>query len=1107
MISSFFRLCGFTCCLPIRASFLRRTFACSLLLSLVTAIGWAQPQLEFEKLSVEQGLSQSIVVSIVQDARGLLWFATEDGLNLYDGYTFTVLRNDPDDPESISYNHVTTVYEDRAGTLWIGTFNGGLNRYDLTQDRFTRIRHATTDSSTLSSDIINCIIQDRNGSVWVGTQNGLNKLTKGSADSVSFKRYFHDPADPRSLSSNLILSMCLDSLGNLWIGTDAGLNLLDGEDGPGDAARFRRFRHEIQNPASLSHDTVRTLYTDHSGRLWVGTEHGLNKLVGDAHTPAFRCYLAGIPGRGLLNNDEIYAILEDSDGIFWVGTDGGGLNRFDPATETFHAYLNDPRMPNTLSYNEIRSLYQDWSGILWVGTYGGGVNKVDVRKRQFAWYRNDPDDPNTLTENIVWTIFEDPSGVLWIGTHGGGLNRFDRSANRFSSFRSVARSPLTLSSDFVRVVIGDPSGDLWIGTNGGGICRFDPAKGTFRRFLHDPSDSTTISHNEIRSLYLDPRGILWIGTNGGGLNRLDTRAAHGSPPVFTHYRNDPADLRSLSDNFVRVIHEDKSGALWVGTQGGGLNCFDRGFSTFSHFRADPSRRGALNNDFIFCIHEDPQGIFWLGTWGGGINRFDPATGEAVAFTTRDGLPSDAIYGILEDSSGDLWFSTNNGLGRFSPTSHQIRNYSMKDGLQNNEFNGGSYFKSAAGEMFFGGITGFNAFFPEKIHDNPFVPPVVITSFRKLNKEVRLRHPISELSELTLSYRDYVFSFEFAALDYTAPEKNLYAYKMEGLHDDWIFTSAKKRLAQYSTLPPGEYRFRVKGSNKDGVWNDKGASLRIVITPPFWDTWWFRSLLTLSVLVVSFLFYRRRLKNVRLKAELRAAHEIQKIIMPDHDPHVPGFDISGISIPANEVGGDFFDYSWLGSEQKEFCIILGDVSGKAMRAAMTAVMASGVINAEVRNGTRLQTILTTSNQVLFPKMERRMFTAVCLGSFNRSGRVATIANAGLIKPLLLRDGSVEAVDTVGAPFPLGIRRDHEYGERRIATRPGDVFLLQTDGVLEAQNHVREFYGEHRLQDLLRGLETSSLTSHEIRDAILAGVQQFIGKAPQFDDMTVVVLKVL
>jgi len=1049
---------------------------------------------------------------MLQDSKGFLWFGTEDGLNLYDGYGFTVLRNDPSDEHSLSYNQVNVVYEDRSGVIWVGTFNGGLNRYVLKKNQFVRYRFSPTDTTTLSSDLINCLVEDRSGSLWIGTEFGLNRMMPGSklGDPPVFGRYLHSPANPHSISDNAVRTLCLDSSGTLWIGTQNGLTSLAEDEAHQQTPRFTRYLNDPRNLKSLSDNSVRSLYVDHSGTLWVGTDNGLNRLVpgnGDAESASFRRYV-NVPGNPKsLSNNEIYALLEDNSGMLWVGTDGGGLNRFDPTTETFTRYLNDMRDPNSLSYNEIRSIYQDRSGILWVGTYGGGVNKLDLGRKQFHHYKPDPNNPNSLNQEIVWCIYEDSTGILWIGTHGGGLNKFDRKNNRFTHYRAIPSDPSTLSSDIVRLVIGDPSGDLWIGTHGGGICRFNPRTERFIRYRYDPRDSTSLSHDDIRALYLDENRVLWIGTQGGGLDRLDTKSLDRTRSRFVRYLPIPGDSASLSSRFIRAIYEDRSGMFWIGTQGGGLTRFDRQTGTFAQFRADPTKLYRVGNDFVFTIHEDKEGILWLGTWGGGLNRFDQTTGKFTYFTHKDGLPSDAIYGILEDSRGHLWFSSNMGLSRFDPRTGHIKNYNVRDGLQSNEFNGGSFFKSPSGEMFFGGINGFNAFFPEQIRDNPFIPPIVITSFRKLNKEVKFDRPISEVEEITLSHRDYFFSFEFAALDYTVPEKNQYAYKMEGLDDDWITTSSSKRFAQYTTLRPGSYTFRVKGSNNDGVWNEAGASVRIIITPPFWETWWFRIVAVVGLAAVAIVWYRRRLKTVEMKAELQAAHNAQMSIMPQADPEVQGFDISGVCIPANEVGGDFFDYIWMDQEHRRLGIVIGDVSGKAMKAAMTAVMASGIINAEARNGSTVAQILAKANRLLYPKTERQMFTALCLLAIDINNKQMVFSNAGLIKPLLKSNHSFASLETSGSPHALGMLRDHEYHERTVGLKSGDVLILQTDGIPEAQDHTRHFYEEERLQLLLDSLDTTMLSARVIRDAIIRDVQDFSGTAPQHDDMTVIVAKVL
>jgi len=1076
----------------------------------------------FKRISLEQGLSESIVTSIIQDSRGFIWFGTQDGLNIYDGYGFTVIRNDPNNPNSLSYNQIETIYEDRSGWLWIGTFTGGLNKYNPHKGQFIRYQNNPNDPNSLSNDIIRAIYEDREGTLWVGTDGGLNKLVRNSAGNGDeeypphFIRYQHDPANPKSLSHNTVRAICEDRENTLWVGTDGGLNkLVPNSAGNGDEEsppHFIRYKHDPANPKSLSHNTVRAIYEDREGTLWIATDGGLNRLVpnssenGDGKSPpTFIRYQHDPNNPYSLSHDEVYALYEDHSGVFWIGTNGGGLNRFDREKERFIHYQNDPRDPTSLSYNEIRSIYEDRSGILWIGTYGGGINKVDRGKKQFVHYRPDPDNPNSLNEEIVWSIYEDRSGILWIGTHGGGLNKFDRKKNQFTYYLHDPDNPNSVSSNIVRLVHEDRSRVLWLGTHGGGINTFDRETEKFTSYQHDPGNPNSLSHNDIRALYQDRSGVLWIGTRGGGLNKLVLGDDEESPPTFIHYRHDPNNPKSISSDFIRAIYEDKSGLLWIGTLGGGLNKFDRKTDTFMHYRSDPNDPHSLSNDYVFIIHEDKSGFLWLGTFGGGLNKFDRDKETFTCYTEKDGLSNDAVYGLLEDSQGDLWLSTNNGLSKFNPQKETFKNYNITDGLQSNEFNGGSYYKSRSGEFFFGGINGFNTFYPENIKDNPYIPPVVITEFRKLNELVRFDRPISEVKELKLSYRDYVFSFEFAALDYTAPEKNKYAYKMEGLDKDWLYTDSGKRFANYTTLAPGKYVFRVKGSNNDGIWNEDGTSIRITITPPFWQTSWFRTLCVLLVIGLVYTWFRRHLKNVRMKTELQAAHDAQMSIMPQSDPEIEGFDISGECIPANEVGGDFFDYIWLDKAKKRFAIVIGDVSGKAMTAAMTAVMASGIVNSEAYKTHSVKEILTRVNHPLYSKTDKQTFVALCLAAFDIEKNKLIFANAGSIEPLLKSDGSVTYIKAAGPTHPLGIVENNIYQEKRVLLKSGDVLILLTDGIPEAQNRAKELYGDKRLLNLVEKMDTSTLSAKQIKEQIIKDVRRFSGTAPQHDDIAVIVVK--
>lgn len=1071
--------------------------------------GFLLPQyrnLTFKEISIEQGLSQSIVYAIIQDQKGFLWFGTEDGLNIWDGYHFTIFRHDPSLPGSLSYNEIRTLYQDREGTLWIGTFYGGLNEYDRLSDQFIHYQNDVNDPASLSHNNVTVICEGRDGELWIGTDGGLNKLDRKSR---IFTRYQHDPGNAKGLSDNRINDLLIDQSGVLWVATGNGLCRFNRE-----SETFFIYRHRENQPESLSHNVVRTICEGDNHTLWIGTDNGLNKF--DKRSGKTIRYLNKKGDPGSISQNQIRDLLIDRQGMLWVGTNGGGLNILNPRKSAgdqakFIRYQNNPQDPNSLSHNEIYTIFEDRSGIIWLGTYGGGTNQVEKKRKQFAHFKPEPNNPNSLPNEIVWSFYERPPGILWIGTHGGGLTRLDREKNAYTHYQHDPLNSASLSHNSVRLIYAPPSRPdiFWIGTNGGGLNKFYPETGRFVRYLHDPDRPESISHNELRSLYEDRSGTLWIGTNGGGLNQLIRDGGDGSTAEFICFRNDPEDANSLSNDFIRVIYEDPTEAgkfLWVGTQGGGLNKFDRRSHVFTHYRMDRTNRNSLNNDYILSIYVDKAGIFWIGTWGGGINKLDRRTMTFKHYTLADGLPQNEVYGILEDKTGKLWISTNNGLSKFDPKTEVFKNYNIHDGLQSNEFNGGSYYQSPSGEMFFGGIRGYNAFFPEQIRDNPNVPTIVITSFLKYNKVVKLAEPISDMKELVLSYRDRVFSFEFSALDFTSPIKNRYAYKMEGLDEDWVYTDASRRFATYTTLAPGEYTFRVKGSNNDGIWNEEGVSLMIRIIPPLWKTWWFRVISVVLVLILMVFFYRRRLRHIQMKIELQSAHIAQMSIMPQADPDIDGLDVSGVCIPANEVGGDFFDYIWLKGHNRKFLIAVGDVSGKAMSAAMTAVMCAGMINSEASESDSVREIVTKINQPLYLKTNKMVFIALCLAAFTLETKELVFTNAGLVKPLLKSKGVIVHLNAPGPKYPLAVSQNNIYKEKKVPLQSGDVVILLTDGIVEAQNNTKELYGDHRLIKLLEGMDTSSLSAGAIRKGIIDDVMEFSGSAPQYDDMTVVVVKV-
>jgi len=1053
--------------------------------------------IRFKHLSIEQGLSQSIVYSIAQDNRGFMWFATEDGLNRYDGYKFIVLRPDPKNTNSLSHSNIWAIYVDQPGIIWVGTFHGGLTSFNPETGNYCRYRKNPDDPNTISDDVIRSIYEDSSGVLWVGTDDGLNKFDR---ETETFTHYKNVPGNPNSLSNNEVYSICEDQSGVLWIGTHGGgLNKFDME-----SEIFTHYKSMPHDPNSLSSDEILTLFKDPSGVLWIGTNGGgLNRF--DTRTGCFMPYQHQPGDPNSLGNNVVRAIYEDHTGTLWIGTDAG-LCKFNKETGRFTTYQNEPGNPFSLGYNEIRAIYEDRAGVMWIGTYGGGINKFNAKKKKFIHYKPDPNDPNSLSHEIVWSFYEDPSGILWIGTHSGGLNKFDRKKNRFTIYRANPNVPNSLSNDTVRVVYGDKSGILWIGTNGGGINKFNKETETFTRYKYVPDNPHSLSHDEIRAIYEDRFGVLWIGTHGGGLNKFNRETG-----TFIRYQANDSDPGSLSNDVVRSICEDHSGVLWIGTYGGGLNKFNRESETFTQYRASPHNPNSLSNDYVFSVYEDTSHVLWIGTWGGGLNRFNREEESFTTFGKAEGMPTDSIYGMLEDHQGYLWISSSNGLIKFDPRTGKCKHYRESDGLQSNEFNGGAVFKSSSGEMFFGGIHGFNAFYPDTIEDNQYIPPIVITSFQKLNKEVKLGQPIAAIKELTLSYRDYFFSFEFAALDYTAPLENKYAYKMEGLDDDWIYTDSNKRFATYTTLAPGNYTFWVKGSNNDGIWNEAGTSMAITITPPFWKTLWFQALSVIVFVLIVWILYKKRMKNfflrTRMETELQTAHDAQMSIMPQKGPEINGFDISGVCIPANEVGGDFFDYLWLDEKKTHIGIAVGDVSGKAMKAAMTAVMANGIIFSKASETHSITEIMSQLNKSLYFKTDKKVFTALLIISIDIDTKEMAYTNAGLPKPLLKSSNSIITLKSTGSKFPLGFIEEKHFQEENIRLNPGDVLVLYTDGVSESWNLQHEFYGSDHLRRFLKNLDTLNLSSNIIIDKIMEDVKKFTEEVDQHDDITVVVVKVL
>jgi len=1074
----------------------RPAVAVAIALAPLLATAGDPPIIEFDRLSIEQGLSQSIVEDMLQDRAGFMWFVTEDGLNRFDGYSFSVYRNEAGDPTTLSHNELKSVYEDRSGTLWVGAFAGGLNRFDPTTGTVVRYTHDPIRPEGLAAETVRAVVEDRDGHLWIGTQGG--GLERFDPRGSTFHHHRHDPSDPGSLPDDDVRALIVSSTGTLWVGTLGGLARREPR-----AEDFERVGAPGA-PGALPDQRVLALLEDSGGRLWVGTAGGLAVLEDDP----LRARRLQVPEGG----ESIRDLFEDHTGSVWIASDGGGLGLVHPGADTVAWFRHDPLDGSSLPTDRVWSLYQDRSHVLWVGTYGGGLARFDVARKRFRHVRHDAGDQASLGHDIVWCFWKAPDGGLWVGTDSAGLDRRDPGSGRWTHLRHDPADPRSIGSDTVRALWGDRSGRLWIATNGGGLSVRDLATGRMTHHRHDPQDPTSLATDDLRSVMQDSSGVIWVGTFGGGLDRFDP--ATGG---FRHLRSDPNDPGSLASDFIRLTYEDRHGDLWVGTQGGGLSRLDRATDRFTTYRHRPDDPSSLSNDHVFAILETVAGELWLGTFGGGLNRLDRATGRFTHLDARDGLASDSVYAMLEDGDGNLWISTTRGLSRFDPGTGEFRNFDVRDGLQADEFNGGAAYRSPDGELFFGGINGFNSFFPDEITSNPVVPQVVLTDLELFNRvvvpgqplddgRVLLDRPLTWVNHLQLSYRDSVFSLQFAALHFTAPSKNRYRYTLEGYHDRWIPVSAEHRLATFTGLPPGNYTFRVTGSNADGVWNGRGATLRITVTPPFWATWWFRLTLVAIAAVAVTGVARVRTRSVRMRAELQAARDAQMSIMPQTELEIPGFEVSGACRPAHEVGGDFFDSFWMGADPRRLCVVVGDAAGKAMTAAMTAVMSDGMIVARADQPGTVAEIMSSLNRTLHAKVPERMFTALCLMVLDPGSRQLEVADAGLCEPLLCSSGDVVEIAPEGPRYPLGRFVDTAYRSRTVTLQDGDAVVAFTDGVPEARDRAGNLYGYDAPKRLLRNLDTGGMTATALRDALIDDVRSFSAGAAQSDDLTVVVIAV-
>jgi len=831
---------------------------------------YAQPA-EFERITDRQGLPNNTVSAIIKDSEGFMWFGTYNGLARYDGYSFANFLNIPNDTQSISGNSIRALFETMDKKILVGTRFNGLNSFDRQTETFLRYQHKDNDTTSINSNFVTAIYQDKKGTIWIGTEGALEKFNSKTG---VFTHYY-----PFNKSRNYVSGIAEDNEGNIWL---QGLSNKLAKLNP-TTNTFEYVKYSDNANLALEANFGGALLYEGNGIFWIGnTVEGLCKLN----------IKTGVKNEFFTENDKlrsspVLSIKKDSENNIWIGTDGGGLYLYHTVSRTIESYTRSNDL-TSLSSNAVYAVYESEPGLIWVGTYASGVNVIKKRKK-FLKFTTTGGPGKALNNKSVLCMTKAQGEKIWLGTDGGGLNLFDPLTYTFEYFTEENGKA---GANVVKCIATDSDNTLWYGSFRKGLCYANPTSRT-KKTITTASKFTEgkLNRNSVWSIYKNNKGPLWIGFFKGGIDIYDV-------DKNTIYRSPLDTIKSNNISLCTILKivEDSKKRIWIGTQGMGLICYDSSLNTYKTFIGEEGKKNTINSDDIRDIFEDSKGNLWFGTGNGGLSKlidFDKQLFEN--YTTETGFPSDRIVGILEDDKNNLWLSSDKGIIYFNPITRAALAFDTEDGLQDDEFNDNSKLKTSNGYIYFGGVEGFNMFHPDQIKLNNKIPPVVITDFKIFNHSLRpgvlyndrkyLQKSILKTDKIELSYQDYVFSIEFSALNFVSPSKNKFAYRLEGFDNNWIYANADKRFATYTNLNPGKYTFRVIASNNDKVWNKQGASLTIIILPPWWQTWWFRatSIIVSIALMLLFIYLRTRAIRVRnkfLEEEVKKQTTILKEVNKD-----------------------------------------------------------------------------------------------------------------------------------------------------------------------------------------------------------------------------------
>ncbi len=1091
-----------------------------------------ESNIKFEKISVENGLSQSSVLSIIQDSKGFMWFATLDGLNKYDGYNIHVYRNKPDDIFSVSDNIINVLYETKDkqnSTLWIGTAANGLCSYNKIKDNFTVFKHQKSNPKSLSNNTINDI-KGNNKTLWIATNKGLNEFD--IKNRIFYK--YRKNSDNNSLCSDTVKCLSFYNKDILYAGTAKGLNIIN----------IKTDKIERIKPDILTGLVINALKTDNQGILWIGCNKGLFSY--DIFKKELKSYTDFIKkNKKTYKTINITSLSLDKENILWIGTQENGLIKLNTISKKVEMFKHDPVNNNSLSVNNILSVYVDKSGILWVGTSLGGINKWNRAAENLRVFRHNPYDKYSLSAPQVRTFYVDKNNTVWVGTVEGGLNKWDKNKGKFFHYMHNSDNPKSISHNHIRSILEDSKGNFWVATDGGGLNLFNREKGTFK-YIKAGKTTNSLSHNRVWKIYEDKDKNLWIGTFGGGLNLFLPENQ-----TFKRFMHEPNNPNSLCNNEVTSILQDKNGYLWIGTFGG-LNKFDIKNNIFKKYIYLKNDSNSLSNNRVYCIYEDKEGFLWIGTKGG-LNKFIPDKEKFISYTTENSeLPNNVILGIAEDNEY-LWLSTNNGISRFNKKTKKFKNFNIGDGLQNNEFLAGSYYKKSDGEILFGGIDGFNAFYPEKISDNPNIPSIAITKFQISNRDIKTDTAITFKKRIILEHYENDISFEFVALDFIFPEKNKYKYKLEGYNKDWEYAGFR-RYAKYTNLKPGKYIFKVTGSNNDDVWNETGTSITIIIKPAIWQTLWFKIASIVFIFLILILIYHLRVKNIKKRNEklekevkrrtyeirqqneeiksqrdelafqkdqiskqkeeitdsIRYAKKIQTAVLPT-DEYISEILPEHFILfkPRDIVSGDFY---WVSKNKENIIITAADCTGHGVPGAFMSMLGISFLNkivnekditdpGEILNLLRKNIIQALHQKGYETESKDGMDMALCVINTKNN----SIRFSGAFNPLFyLSNGKITEIKADRMPVA---KYDQmlPFSVKKIKPQKGDIVYMFSDGYQDQfGGPKKKKFMKAKFKKLLEEIHRKPLKQQ--KEILNQTIEKWKGDEPQIDDIVVIGIKI-